>query len=68
MGGALFSLGHAPLVDDALDVYYASDIEQQVDVRELVLASGPTPGSAKDDGLDLSEIGASVGARHWTQN
>ncbi|EIW63655.1 uncharacterized protein TRAVEDRAFT_142622 [Trametes versicolor FP-101664 SS1] len=56
MGGALFRLGHAPLTDDALDVYYAADIEQQVDVRELVLASGPTPGSAKGEELDLSEL------------
>lgn len=68
MGGALFRLGHAPLTDDALDVYYAADIEQQVDVRELVLASGPTPGSAKGEELDLSELGASVDARYWTQN
>lgn len=45
-------------MDDTLDVYQATNREQEVDVKELVSASRPTHGSAKDDELDLSEVGA----------
>ncbi|PIL29678.1 hypothetical protein GSI_08116 [Ganoderma sinense ZZ0214-1] len=60
MGQALFALGHGGLVDDAADVYYAMDIEQQVDMKQLCADAGFTSASDLRDasGLELPELGA----------
>ncbi|KAI8972177.1 hypothetical protein BD414DRAFT_469542 [Trametes punicea] len=56
MGTKLFNLGHAPLFDDTLDVFYARDIEEQLNVQDIVASGGPQPGSSHLDGLDLPEL------------
>ncbi|KAH9859150.1 hypothetical protein C2E23DRAFT_801641 [Lenzites betulinus] len=56
MGRQLFTLGHAPLVDDALDMYYSAPIEQQLDIHEISSACGPKIGSARFDELELSDL------------
>ncbi|KAI0762169.1 hypothetical protein BD413DRAFT_586215 [Trametes elegans] len=53
MGRSLFSLGHAPAVDDTADVYYGTDIAQQVDIQALVAASGS---QSTGDGFVLPEL------------
>ncbi|KAI0663658.1 hypothetical protein C8Q70DRAFT_372219 [Cubamyces menziesii] len=54
MGSTLFNIGHAPLLDDTLDMYYSRDIEEQIEVGELIEASG-NPSSIEK--LDLPELG-----------
>ncbi|KAI0820075.1 hypothetical protein BC628DRAFT_1341855 [Trametes gibbosa] len=56
MGKNLFVLGHAPLVNDALDVYYSADIEEQLNVSEIALACGSTRGSGRLEELELSDL------------
>lgn len=58
MGQALFALGHAygGLVDDTADAYYATDIEQQVDIKQL-LADAGFNSDLRHDGLQLPELG-----------
>ncbi|KAI0328352.1 hypothetical protein GY45DRAFT_1355205 [Cubamyces sp. BRFM 1775] len=53
MGSTLFNLGHTPLLDDTLDMYYSKDIEEQVNVRELIEGGG-NPSSIEK--LDLPEL------------
>ncbi|OSC96766.1 hypothetical protein PYCCODRAFT_1462302 [Trametes coccinea BRFM310] len=52
MGTTLFTLGHAPLQDDTLDVFYARSIEEQLDVHVLIAESGPQ----SVDSLELPEL------------
>ncbi|KAI0349132.1 hypothetical protein OH77DRAFT_1432325 [Trametes cingulata] len=40
MGKTVFALGHAPLLDDTLDMYYGADIETQLYVKEIIAAAG----------------------------
>ncbi|KAM5536717.1 hypothetical protein V8D89_009644 [Ganoderma adspersum] len=56
MGRALFALGHGGLVDDAADVYYAMDIEQQVDMKQLCVDAGFTSELRDASGLQLPEL------------
>ncbi|KAI0369622.1 hypothetical protein BV20DRAFT_967575 [Pilatotrama ljubarskyi] len=56
MGKTMFALGHSPLWDDALDLFYAADIEAQLDVKETVAACGPQPGSSQLDEIELSDL------------
>ena len=58
MGRALFALGHGGLADDTADVYYAMDIEQQVDIKQLCADAGFTSARSEDSGLWLPELGA----------
>ena len=57
MGQALFALGHGGLVDDTADVYYAMDIEQQVDMKQLVADAGFTSDLRDASRLELPELG-----------
>ncbi|KAM5536727.1 hypothetical protein V8D89_009654 [Ganoderma adspersum] len=56
MGRALFALGHGGLVDDAADVYYAMDIEQQVDMKQLCADAGFTSDLRGASALQLPEL------------
>ncbi|KAM5536721.1 hypothetical protein V8D89_009651 [Ganoderma adspersum] len=56
MGRALFALGHGGLVDDAADVYYAMDIEQQVDLKQLCADAGFTSDLRDASALQLPEL------------
>ncbi|KAI0665867.1 hypothetical protein C8Q78DRAFT_985369 [Trametes maxima] len=56
LGRDLFNFGHAALVDDTLDAYYAADIEKQLDVAAIATASGSDSGSSSTGGLDLSDL------------
>ncbi|KAI1787440.1 hypothetical protein LXA43DRAFT_1098270 [Ganoderma leucocontextum] len=55
MGRALFELGHGGFMDDTADVYYAMDIEQQIDLKQLLADTGFKP-DWFDDGLQLPEL------------
>ena len=59
MGQALFALGHGGLMHDAADAYYAMDIEEQVDIKQLIADAGLNPDPRGDDGLQLPELGMS---------
>ncbi|KAI0646007.1 hypothetical protein C8Q79DRAFT_1010884 [Trametes meyenii] len=56
LGRDLFNFGHATLVDDTLDAYYAADIEKQLDVATIASACGPDNSSSLIDGLDLPDL------------
>ena len=56
MGRSLFELGHGGLVDDTADAFYAMDIEQQMDFKQLLADTGFKPDSF-NDGLELPELG-----------
>ncbi len=59
LGTTLFQLGHSGLVDNTADLFYATDIEQQIDVKTLLADTGFTlEGTSKIDSLDLPELGA----------
>ncbi|KAI0355791.1 hypothetical protein OH77DRAFT_1424747 [Trametes cingulata] len=53
IGKTVFALGHAPLLDDTLDVYYGADIETQLDVKEIVAAAGS---ELRVDDLEREEL------------
>ena len=56
LGRNLFELGHGNVMDDTADKFYAMDIEQQIDVKELLAGSGSL---TAPDSLGLSDLGAS---------
>ncbi|KAI0630056.1 hypothetical protein C8Q77DRAFT_1219718 [Trametes polyzona] len=56
MGQSLFNLGHAPLLNDAPDLYYGSNIDDQLNLHDIITASGPNPGSSQTDNLELSDL------------
>ncbi|TBU24368.1 hypothetical protein BD309DRAFT_1000406 [Dichomitus squalens] len=55
IGRGLFNLGHGGLMDDTADVFYAAEIEQQIDVTRLLADTGFKPDSF-DAGLELPEL------------
>ena len=58
MGSNLFQLGHSGLVDDTADVFYAADIEEQVDVKTLLAESGfSSQGPSRGETLELPPLG-----------
>ncbi|KAI0699882.1 hypothetical protein C8T65DRAFT_742332 [Cerioporus squamosus] len=56
MGRNLFALGHSGLVDDTADIFYAANIEDQIDVKALLAGTGFTPGPLALHGLELPEL------------
>ena len=55
LGASLFALGHGEVIDDTASLFYAMDIDQQVNVAELVVQSVL---DATSIDLNLPEIGA----------
>ncbi|RDX40852.1 hypothetical protein OH76DRAFT_1423462 [Lentinus brumalis] len=60
MGRSLFEVGHGGLVDDTADIFYAADIEDQIDVKALLGGTGFAPGSSTLHELELPELGTSA--------
>ncbi len=60
MGRSLFEVGHGGLVDDTADIFYAADIEDQIDVKVLLGGTGFAPGSSTLHELELPELGMSA--------
>ncbi|PCH35869.1 hypothetical protein WOLCODRAFT_81131 [Wolfiporia cocos MD-104 SS10] len=57
-GKMLLELAHSAKIDDTLDLYYAQDIDKQIDVPALWVASGFASSPSKWERLPLSELGA----------
>ena len=55
LGRSLFGLGHGNMMDDTADEFYAMDIEQQIDMKELLAGSGSL---TAPNSLELSDLGA----------
>ena len=58
MGRDLFELGHGGLVDDTADIFYAADIEDQMDVKALLSDTGFSAGNPAMRILELPKLGA----------
>lgn len=60
LGRTLFEMAHSDHFDDTADHYYAADIETQIDIHELLKASGFASSPSKWEKLDLPELGTPV--------
>ncbi|KAI0949106.1 hypothetical protein AcW1_008806 [Taiwanofungus camphoratus] len=56
LGRTLFEMAHSDHFDDTADHYYAADIETQIDIHELLKASGFASSPSKWEKLDLPEL------------
>ncbi|OBZ70534.1 hypothetical protein A0H81_09463 [Grifola frondosa] len=56
LGRNLFEFAHSAPIDDSADLYYAADIELEIDTKELLRESGFIASSSEMEKLELPEL------------